>query len=104
MCVCVCAFVCIFTLLAYQLIFPLCGIARGAVVFEGSGFKTIIKDRDCGRLCENVFMYVCIGRRQGSLLGWVLIPNGRVRTGRVKSVCMWWRGSTDAVCKMVIVA
>lgn len=49
--------------------------------------KTIIKDRDCGRLCENVFMYVCMGRQQGPPLGRVLIPNGRVRTGRVKSVC-----------------
>lgn len=66
--------------------------------------KTIIKDRDCGRLCENVFMYVCMGRRQGSLSGWVLIPNGRVRTGRAKSVCVGVTGSIDAVCKMVIVA
>lgn len=50
--------------------------------------KTFIKDRDCGRLCENVFMYVWIGRRRGALLGWVLIPNGRVRLGVKKKVCI----------------
>lgn len=50
--------------------------------------KTIIKDRDCRRLCENVFMYVCMGRRQGSLSGRDLIPSGRVSSGREESVHM----------------
>lgn len=43
--------------------------------------KTIISDRDRGRLREKAFMRVCARRRQGSLAGGVLIPNGRVRTG-----------------------
>ncbi len=97
-CVLACVSVCIFTLLPYQLIFPHCGVGTGSRGLRGLWVcaKTIIKDRDCRRLCENVFMYVCKGRRQDSLQGKVLIPNGRVRTGRVKSVCMrgvWGGGS-----------
>lgn len=66
-CVCASVSVCIFTLLPYQLLFPQRGVAQGARGPRGLGVcaQTIIKDRDSGRLWENVFMFVCMGAPAG---------------------------------------
>lgn len=53
-----------FTLLVYRHVFAL-EEGRGPWVRA----KAIISDRDRGRLCEKVFMCVCVRRRQGSLAG-----------------------------------
>lgn len=31
--------------------------------------RAVLKDRDFGRLCENVFMYVCVGGADGAAAG-----------------------------------
>lgn len=49
--------------------------------------KTIISDRDRGRLCEKVFMCVCVRRRQGSLAGG-FNSKWTCEDGSVKSVCV----------------
>lgn len=71
--------------------------------------KTIIKDRDCGRLCENVFMYVCAGRQRALSLGVGFNSKWTCEDGqsKKKTKCVYvcgCMGSIDAVCKMVIVA
>lgn len=66
--------------------------------------KTLIKDHDCGRLCENVFMYVWMGRREGAL-GVGFNSKWTCEDGQSeKCVYVGVEESIDAVCKMVIVA
>lgn len=75
----------IFTLLLYRLVFPLGGGWGG----QGPRVraKTIISDRDRGRLREKAFMRVCARRRQGSLAGGGFNSKRTCEDGSVESVC-----------------
>lgn len=61
--------------------------------------KTIMSDRDGGRLCEKVFMCVCVRRRQGSLAGGFnskrTCEDGSVRSVSVRGM----RGSRAVLCR-----
>lgn len=70
MCVVACVCVCIFhTFYHINLYFHCVAERREQEVSEGLWVcaKTVIKDRDCERLCENVFMCVCMGAPTGTL-------------------------------------
>lgn len=44
--------------------------------FGGMVSGAVLKDRDFRRLCENVFMYVCVGGANGAAAGdgfWLLM-------------------------------
>lgn len=44
--------------------------------FGGMVSRAVLKDRDFRRLCENVFMYVCVGGANGASAGggfWLLM-------------------------------